>query len=79
MQRQLLHWYGPLRDAIEEEQREFLIGSQTIEQKIEGEETTTVTKRKKTPGGCGPFMCTLQAEKLAVIAAHEATMYALAV
>ena len=62
VQRLLVQWYSPLRDRIQMEQEEYF-------------SKTKITKpsAKKYM----PFMCTLQAEKLAVIVSHETTMYTL--
>jgi len=63
VQRQLLRWYHPLRNRIAEEQLSFLKGRE------EG------TKQSNSgQNAYGPYLCALQAEKLAVIASHEATM-----
>lgn len=65
VQRQLLRWYQPLRNRIAAEQRDFLKG------RDQG------TKQKQTGQNVyGPYLCSLQPEKLAVILAHEATMLA---
>lgn len=63
VQRQLLNWYEPLKEKIESEQRAYLLADKV--------------KRKKDFNSYGPYLCTLQAEKLAVILAHEAVMCAL--
>ena len=65
VQRQLLRWYQPLRNRIAAEQRDYLRGRE------EG------TKQKHTGQNVyGPYLCSLQPEKLAVILAHEATILA---
>jgi len=65
VQRQLLRWYQPLRNRIAAEQRDFLKGrEQGTKQKATGQNVY------------GPYLCSLQPEKLAVILAHEATMLA---
>lgn len=58
VQRQIVQWFGPLQEAIESRQLNYLKG-----QKAEPSE-------KKF----GPFICTLPPSKLAVIVAHEAVM-----
>ena len=65
VQRQLLRWYQPLRNRIAAEQRDYLRGRE------QG------TKQKHTGQNVyGPYLCSLQPEKLAVILAHEATILA---
>lgn len=64
VQRQLLRWYYPLRARIAEEQLSFLRGRK---------EGTSVTPGQNV---YGPYLCSLQPEKLALVAAHEATILA---
>jgi len=61
VQRHLLDWYTPLREMIAKEQEMYY----------------STKRRKKGSNKYGPFLCTLQAEKLAVLTTHEATVYAL--
>ena len=56
IQKQILHWYPSLKDAIEREQKAYL---------------TKSAKLKKDMNRYGPFLCTLPPQKLAVIVAHE--------
>ena len=62
VQHHLLEWYGPLRQRILEEQEKYLVG---------GKDTSKSIKKY------GPLLCTLQAEKLAILTTHEATLYTL--
>lgn len=59
IQKQILHWYPSLKDAIEEEQKAYL---------------TKSSETKMDMNKYGPFLCTLPPQKLAVIVAHECTM-----
>ena len=61
VQKQILQWYPALKQAIEEEQKSYMMK----------------TKKKKDVNRYGPFLCTLQPEKLAVIVAHESIMHTL--
>lgn len=61
VQKQILRWYPKLRDAIEEEQKAYI----------------TKSKSQKDMNRYGPFLCTLQPQKLAVIVAHESIMHTL--
>lgn len=61
VQRHLLEWYRPLRERILEEQENYF-----------GQKN-----KKKGANKYGPFLCTLQAEKLAILTTHEATMFSL--
>jgi hypothetical protein len=61
VQKHLLSWYNPLRQRIQKEQEGY------YEDK----------RRKKGSNKYGPFLCTLQAEKLAILTTHEATMFSL--
>lgn len=61
VQRQLLEWYKPMRQRILEEQEAYFASK----------------KKNKGANAYGPFLCTLQPEKLAIITIHEAAMYAL--
>jgi DNA-directed RNA polymerase len=56
VQRQILDWYQPLKDAIEAEQKTYLLKN---------------AKQRKDMHRYGPYLCSLQPQKLAVIAAHE--------
>ena len=57
VKRHLLHWYTPLKNAIEIEQKAILNAESGVE------------SRKN---GYGPYLLTLKADKLAVITSHEA-------
>jgi len=59
MKQHLLTWYHPLRQRIETEQRMYLSGQGTKQGKVD-------FKRY------GPFLCTIQPEKLAILTIHEA-------
>jgi len=61
VQKQIVHWYPILREKIEEEQKAYM----------------TKSKVKKDMNRYGPFLCTLQPQKLAVIVAHESIMHTL--
>jgi DNA-directed RNA polymerase len=59
-------------------QRQMLEWYQPLREKILEEQKGYFEKQKnKGANKYGPFLCTLQPEKLAIIASHEATMYAL--
>lgn len=59
-------------------QRQLLEWYQPLREKIVEEQKAYFEKQKnKGANKYGPFLCTLQPEKLAIIASHEATMYAL--
>jgi DNA-directed RNA polymerase len=62
IQKQILHWYPTLKDAIEQEQKAYL---------------TKSSNSKKDMNRYGPFLCTLPPQKLAVIVAHECIMHTL--
>jgi DNA-directed RNA polymerase len=62
VQKQILHWYPTLKDAIEIEQQAYL---------------TKSSESKKDRNRYGPFLCTLPPQKLAVIVAHECIMHIL--
>lgn len=55
VKRQLLYWYTPFKEAIEEEQLKCLNGEKGIESRQ----------------GYAPFLLTLKADKLAIIVTHE--------
>lgn len=61
VQKQIVHWYPTLKDVIEKEQKAYM----------------TKSKVKKDMNRYGPFLCTLQPQKLAVIVAHESIMHTL--
>ena len=61
VQKQILNWYLPLKNAIEEEQEVYM----------------TKSKFKKDMNRYGPFLCALQPQKLSVILAHESIMHTL--
>ena len=61
VQKNMLRWYGPLRKRIIQEQEAYF-----------GQKTKGVGANKY-----GPYLCTLQAEKLAILTTHEATMFSL--
>ena len=61
MQRHVVQWYQDLRDAIEMRQKEYL----------SNEDSRRARKRY------GPFLCSLNPEKMAVITSHEAVTQAL--
>jgi len=71
VQSQILRWYQPLRNSISNEQRSYIMGENRRDNdgEVEGKPT-----RKKDQKKYGPFLCTLQPEKLAVIVSHETTM-----
>ena len=62
VQQQLVQWYQPLKDAIVTEQRRYLLKK---------------GKQRKGMNRYGPYLCTLQPEKLAIITAHEALVHTL--
>lgn len=62
VQKQIVQWYPALKNAIEEEQKAYVLKTE---------------KKKKDLNRYGPFLCTLQPEKLAVIVAHESIMHTL--
>lgn len=61
VQQQILRWYPTLLKAIQAEQEAYM----------------TKSKTKKDMNRYGPFLCTLQPQKLAVIVAHESIMHSL--
>eukprot|EP00548_Thalassiothrix_antarctica_P005581 CAMPEP_0194132834 /NCGR_PEP_ID=MMETSP0152-20130528/3204_1 /TAXON_ID=1049557 /ORGANISM="Thalassiothrix antarctica, Strain L6-D1" /LENGTH=1031 /DNA_ID=CAMNT_0038828011 /DNA_START=95 /DNA_END=3190 /DNA_ORIENTATION=- len=61
VQKQVLKWYQPLRDGIEREQLRYL----------------SKTDMPRSMGKYGPYLCSLPAEKLAVILAHESLLHCL--
>ncbi len=61
VQKHLLEWYNPLRQRIIQEQESYF----------------STEKRKTSANKYGPYLCTLQPEKLALLTCHEATMFAL--
>ena len=61
VQKQIVHWYPKLKEAIEEEQKAYM----------------TKSKAKRDMNRYGPFLCTLQPQKLAVIVSHESIMHTL--
>ena len=61
VQKQLLQWYQPMRQRIASEQEAYFLSK----------------KKNKGAHKYGPFLCSLQPEKLAIITTHEATMHAL--
>ena len=71
VQQQLLRWYHPLRQRIEDEQEAFIKGNS------ENKNNKDDTARKTDFHRYGPYLCMLQPEKLAYITSHEATLYAL--
>lgn len=59
-------------------QRQLLQWYQPMRQRIISEQEDYFSKKKKKGANkYGPFLCTLQPEKLAIITTHEATMHAL--
>lgn len=62
VQRQVLAWFQPLKEEIERRQKQYVLKS---------------GDQPKASKRFGPFLCTLPAEKLAVIVAHEAIMHTL--
>jgi len=63
VQKQFLRWYEPLVERIKEEQKDYFInGGRT---------------GRKDAVKYGPYLCTLQPEKLAILACREATLFAL--
>lgn len=62
VQRQVLEWYQPLKQAIEREQSLFMSG----------------TNKRKGMNSYGPHLCSLPAEKIAVMLAHETILHCLA-
>ena len=65
VQKQILEWYQPLKDIIQEEQAIF-VSSQAGQ------------KKKKSMYVYGHYLCALAPEKLAIILAHEAVSFCLA-
>lgn len=61
VQRQVLAWYQPLKDAIEREQARFM----------------QADDKRAAMNRYGPHMCVLPAEKLAVIVAYESILHCL--
>jgi len=61
VQKQILEWYQPLREGIEREQLRYI----------------SKTDMLKGMGKYGPYLCSLPAEKLAVILAHESLLHCL--
>ena len=61
VQRQILEWYQPLKQGIEQEQQKFISG----------------TDKRLGMNKYGPHLCSLPAEKLAVIVAQETIMHCL--
>ena len=73
VQQQLLRWYHPLRQRIEDEQEDVIKGNNSESKNDNKDETS----RKTDFHRYGPYLCMLQPEKLAYITAHEATIFAL--
>ena len=64
--------------AMSTVQRQLLRWYQPMRERIVAEqEAYFASKKNKGANKYGPFLCTLQPEKLAIITTHEATMYAL--
>lgn len=61
VQKQIVQWYPKLKEAIEEEQQAYIAKS----------------KAKRDMNRYGPFLCSLQPQKLAVIVSHESIMHTL--
>jgi DNA-directed RNA polymerase len=62
VQKEVLKWYQPLRDAIDAEQKRFL----------------TAKDKTKDMNKFGPYLCTLPAEKIALLLANHAISHCLA-
>jgi DNA-directed RNA polymerase len=62
VQQQVLDWYQPVKTAIEKEQANYLKGGK---------------HRKKDMVKYGPHLCTLSAEKLAILVSHETILHCL--
>lgn len=85
VQRNLLNWYTPLRQKIIEEQEYYFTkkgnsittgaGAGAASASIDDEQGDSDTR--KGINKYGPYLCTLQAEKLAILTTHEATMFSL--
>ena len=61
VQRQILDWFQPLKDAFQEEQAIFMSGE----------------KKKKSMNSYGHHLCALSPEKLAIMVSHEAILHCL--
>jgi DNA-directed RNA polymerase len=67
VQRQVLRWFQPLKDEIASRQKEYVLKESSGNNK----------NFNKASQRYGPYICALPPEKLAVIVAHEAIMFAL--
>ncbi len=82
VQRNLLNWYTPLRQKIIEEQEYYFTkkGNSTTAGAAAGasiDDDQGDSDTKKGINKYGPYLCALQAEKLAILTTHEATMFSL--
>ncbi len=69
VQKHILEWYHPLRQRIVQEQEYYF--------SKKNKDSSGKSRRKTSNNKYGPYVCTLQAEKLALLTIHEATMFAL--
>lgn len=77
IQRQVVHWFAPVTAAIAKQQQEYLRLDMKDKEENSAEGKDIHKKQKKTVASFmryGPYLCSLPAEKLAVICSHEALM-----